>query len=190
MVDQSDEYNSLRSEIIQHQNRRDQLMNLGLTASIALLGIGSQLQNPFIPLLTLLLVFLVRVQLTQIQFGIERIATYIRVAIESDNPALRWETISYEMRSLERSGRIGLKVSSAVAINGILTLVGLSSVILAFVFSNWDPLGVGIALVAGLTWLIVWIVYGAAHKRQALENINVVEDVFKKIRAESGQASE
>ena len=76
MADRRDEYNSLRQELLDHQNRRMSILGLALTASAALFATGVQLKNPLLPLLALLLLYLARIQVVQTHSAIQRIASY------------------------------------------------------------------------------------------------------------------
>jgi hypothetical protein len=105
----SDEYNSLREELLEHQRSRMPVLSLALTASVTLFAasVSTRFGSPYLPLFALLLLSAARVQIIQIQYGVQRIASYIRVVLENDgaSPDLRWETASYRIRHASASKR-------------------------------------------------------------------------------------
>lgn len=98
MSEKQAEYVSLREELISHQGRRESVLSIGLTLTIALIAAGLELKNPYVLLSALLILLGIRVQITHIHSGIQRIAAYLRVVHEENNPDLNWETTSYQVR--------------------------------------------------------------------------------------------
>ena len=98
----SDEYNTLREELLEHQQRRMPILSLALTASATLFAasVSNQFGSPYLPLFALVLLSSAHVQIVQTQYTVQRIAAYIRVVLEEEgkNLNLHWETGSYEIR--------------------------------------------------------------------------------------------
>ena len=107
MAISSDVNNTLRAELLEHQKSRMSILSLALTASVTLFAasVSAQFGSPYLPLFALILLSSARVQITQAQYGAQRIASYIRVVLENEgkNPNLHWETGSYEIRQASRS---------------------------------------------------------------------------------------
>lgn len=99
-----EEYKSLRTEILQLLEREVRLVIFSFTATAAILGFAFTQQRPLregapllflIPLLVLTLVLL---QLNDTARSLVRIAVYIRIFLELNDPALNWETKMNELR--------------------------------------------------------------------------------------------
>lgn len=194
MPDKSDEYNTLRQELLDHQNRRGSILNLAVTSSAALFAFGAQLHNPLVPLLALPLLYLGRIQVIQTHSAIQRIAAYIRIMLERDNPELNWETGSYSIRlnSASPSEKGSLNISPLRSIDSFLlvcSVVAIALPVLILLFDSgspltlqsafqWPALGhVAIIGIAALIWAIAWITSGrrvtelekmAVDKREAV----------------------
>lgn len=101
MISPSEEYKSLRQELLEHQNRRLTILSVTLTICLALFAAGAEMGIVFLPLLALVLLYLARVQISKAQHGVARIAAYIQVILELENPSLNWEIGSYWIRDKE-----------------------------------------------------------------------------------------
>lgn len=173
------EYNSLRQELLDHQNRRGTILNLALTASAALFAAGLQVQNPLIPLSALPLLYLARMQIVQTHSAIQRIATYICIVLEQDDPDLNWETASYEIRhdSIATEGKGIRNISPLRPIDLFLFTCSLIAIVLALVIllvllfrpvssvssqsaPAW-PMQVYFAVtgIATLVWALAWLLF-------------------------------
>jgi hypothetical protein len=176
MATTSDEYNTLREELIEHQKSRTAILSLALTASATLFAasVSEKFGNPYLPLFALILLSSARVQITQTEYGAQRIASYIRVMLEEEgnNPDLHWETGSYEIRrtSISQQKRVW-NISPVTPIEWILSLTGLVAIGLAMLISlgliNGQgltvfslPLSFYVSIGSSLVWLIFWIRYG------------------------------
>ena len=98
MLTAKEEYISLRQELMEHQSRRLIILNVALTICLALFTASWELRIPLLSLLALIALIMARIQIAQAQYGIARIASYIRIILEADNPSLNWETGSYWIR--------------------------------------------------------------------------------------------
>jgi hypothetical protein len=186
MATRSDEYNSLRNEILEHQKKRTTVLTLALTASAALFATSAELQNPYLPLFALPLLFFARIEIARIHYGIQRIASYIRVVLEEEgkNPELRWETASYDIRleSVKNQKQVWA-ASTLYPVNGILYTSGWVASLLALLLPwlqktqslsppLWPlPVSVYISVVATATWLWLWHSYSG--KVRELERMEV-----------------
>ncbi|MCA9875265.1 MAG: hypothetical protein KDE56_06850 [Anaerolineales bacterium] len=188
MTNKQAEYDSLRTELISHQSRRESAMSIGLTLSIALIAAGIELKNPYILLSVLLILFAIRVQITHIHSGIQRIATYLRVAHEENNPDLNWETTSYQVRlaSLEnqspRVGKMSIFVTPAFSpMEYVIGLTGIVAIVAAWfnaqTVSNqtWR-----MVLIAGGIWVVAWIIYG--FRTRQLHSMKMEENEAQSFR--------
>lgn len=175
----NDEYNTLRQELLADQASRISVLSLALTASAALLAASVQFANPYLPLFSLLLLFTARVHITQIDVGIQRIASYIRVMIEEDNPQLNWETASYSIRraSLSKQKKVW-NVSSLSPFDNILFLSSAVSALLALSLS-WTPTTpFYVILVITVVWLVSWIWYSFKVRELRLMKVDDREAEF------------
>ncbi|MCB9423193.1 MAG: hypothetical protein H6667_25570 [Ardenticatenaceae bacterium] len=162
------EYESLREELISHQSRRESVLSIGLTLAMALVAGGIEFKNPYLLLAVLLIVFAIRVQITHIHAGIQRIATYLRVVHEEDNPDLNWETTSYHIRSSSlqnqspQIGKFKILITPAFSpMEYLLGLTGVVSVIAAtLIIQPKNTQMTLITLIVGGAWLLAWLVYG------------------------------
>ena len=99
MISATEEYATLRQELMEHQGRRLNILSFAVTVSLTLFAASAQLEIALLPLLALILLHLARVQIAEAQHGVARIAAYIRVVLEAEIPALNWETGSFWIRS-------------------------------------------------------------------------------------------
>lgn len=168
-----DEYNSLRQEILNHQNNRLTVLGLALTATTALIASGMELKNPSIPLVAPFLLLAARIQIVQIHAGIQRISSYIRIILEDKNPELNWEKASYFVRSNSiKKGASVRNISSINPIDSLLFITGIASNILAIclafpappVQQGFDPFTV--TYVISILWLGAWIYYSYTKVRE------------------------
>jgi hypothetical protein len=179
MITSKEEYQSLRQEIIDHQNRRLPTLSVALTLSTALIATGLQLSNPYLPLFALLVLHSARVQLVQIHAGIQRIAMYIRVVLEETNPELHWESGSYFIRSRSLEKRAPIRdISPLRPIDDLLFLSGIASVVVTLILS-WPP-SIPFYISAGISilWLALWFWYGRNRV-----------DEWEKMRADDKEAA-
>jgi hypothetical protein len=95
MVTAKEEYDSLRQELLEHQQRRLTILGLILPICLALFAASVQLKIYFLPLGALILLHMARMQIAEAQYGIARIAAYIRIVIETNNPSMNWEYGSF-----------------------------------------------------------------------------------------------
>lgn len=185
----SDEYNTLREELLDHQQRRMPVLSLALTASATLFAasVSAQFGSPYLPLFALVLLSSARVQIVQTQYTVQRIASYIRVVLEEEgkNPNLHWETGSYEIRKASISNPKRKRiwdVSPVTPIEWILFLSSLVAIGLAILISLglingqgsiiWPPpLVFYISLGATVLWLIFWLRYN--RKVDELQSMQV-----------------
>ncbi len=175
MANRSDEYNSLRQELLDHQNRRNSILGLAVTASAALFATGVQLQNPLLPLLALLLLYLARIQIVQTHSAVQRIASYIRIVLEQDNPDLSWETGSYNIRydAVHNKTKGIPNISPLRPVDLFLLACSLVAIALAFLIALLGPASTSqstslwsstvyfmINGVTALVWITAWAWYG------------------------------
>jgi hypothetical protein len=154
------EYATLRQEILEHQKMRMSVLSLALTASTALLATGLELNNPYLPLSGLLLVHSARVQIAQIHYSIQRIASYIRVVLEENEADLNWETASYQIRLASVQGRRQIwNVSPLSPIDGMLLLSGVALALTAVVVAWPISYARYMTIVGTLMWSGAWLWY-------------------------------
>lgn len=177
MPSQKDEYESLRQELLDHQNRRVTILSLALTVSAALFATAVQFRNPYLPLFALPLIQAARVQINQTHYAVQRIASYIRVMLEEGNPDLNWETASYAIRraSVGKQKQIW-NISPLSPLDGIVSAAGFGAAALAIVLSLLPeqqaltlttlspaipPLQIpfSICFVTALVWFGIWFRY-------------------------------
>ena len=164
MAGKKEEYDSLRQELIEHQSKRLPIMGTALTVSTILFGVGVELKNPYLPLFALLMLHSARVQLAQAHYGVQRIAAYIRVMHEEDNPELNWETGSYRIRleSLQKP-RSGDKksiwnISPLSPLDSLILLTDIAAVTIAFMLSG-DLTSKVITGIVAFIGLAIWLAY-------------------------------
>lgn len=189
MATVNDEYNTLRAELLEHQKSRTPILSLALTLSVTLFGVSvsTQFGNPYLPLFALVLLSAARVQITQAQYGAQRIASYIRVIIENEgkNPDLHWETGSYEIRrtSITKRKRVW-NLSPVTSIDWILLSCSLVAIGLALSISlglisgheltPWPfHLSFFISVGSAILWLLFWLLY---NKRVAQVQLMEADD--------------
>lgn len=107
MLTPKDEYSTLRQELLEHQNRRLVILSGALTVCVALFAASVQFKIAFLPLLALVILHFARVQIYEAQGGVARIAAYIRIILEDENPSLKWETGSFWIRGSVDPGKSG-----------------------------------------------------------------------------------
>lgn len=100
-MSKSDEYQTLRQEILDSFTREVNLIALGFTATAAIIGYGFTLPKPppllfLTPILILTLIFL---QLINSIFSILTISVYIRVFLEDESNSPYWETTISGLRA-------------------------------------------------------------------------------------------
>jgi len=181
MAISSDEYNTLRAELLEHQKSRMSILSLALTASVTLFAasVSTQFGSPYLPLFALILLSSARVQITQAQYGAQRIASYIRVVLENEgkNPNLHWETGSYEIRHASRTKQKRIwNISPVSPIEWILFLSSLVSIGLAILISLGFINGQGSIMWAtspsiyiSIGSLIVWVVFWIKYSKKVAE---------------------
>jgi hypothetical protein len=155
-VSKEAEYQSLRQELLEHQSRRLPILEMALGASAALFAAGLQLSNPYLPLIALFLLHSARVQIAQAVYGVQRIATYLRIMHEADDPQLNWETASYEVRRAtqnEQAASRGLwNIAPILPMDNLILLASLAALALALgitlapVFELVFPINLGPSL--------------------------------------------
>jgi hypothetical protein len=185
----NDEYNTLREELLEHQQRRMPILSLALTASATLFSasVSEQFKSPYLPLFALMLLSSARVQIVQTQYTVQRIASYIRIVLEEEgkNPNLHWETASYDIRRtsiLKQKNQRVWDVSPVTPTEWILLLSSLVAIGLAIFISLgfingqaaiiWPPpLSFYISVGATILWLIFWVIYN--RKVRELQSMQV-----------------
>jgi hypothetical protein len=166
MATSKDEYNSLRQEILNHQNNRLTVLGLALTATAALIAAGIQLKNPYLPLVASFVLSAARMQLVYIHAGIQRISSYIRIILEDRNPELNWERASYYVRSSSiKKGAPVRNISSLRPTDNLLLYTGLGSNVLSLYLAcptsiQQSRTPISIALAVFVLWFGIWIYYG------------------------------
>jgi hypothetical protein len=189
MTTASEEYNTLREELLEHQRSRMPVASLALTASATLFAasVSAQFGSPYLPLFALVLLSSARIQIVQTQYGVQRIASYIRIVLEEEgkNPNLHWETGSYEIRRASISKRKRKRIwdiSPVTPIEWILFLSSLVAISLAVLISLdfingqgsiiWPPpLPFYISVGAAVVWLAFWLRYN--RKVNELQSMQV-----------------
>ena len=167
-----DEYNSLRQEMLSHQNNRLTVLSLALTASAALIAAGMELKNPLLLLVVPFLLLAARVQIVQLHAIIQRISSYIHIMLEDQSSELNWETASYEVRSTSiKKGTSVRNISSLKAIDNLLFITAIVSNVFA-IYLDW-LLPAAERLVPRIVtwaipplWLVVWVIYGNIRVRE------------------------
>jgi hypothetical protein len=181
MATSSDEYNTLRSELLEHQKSRTTILSLALTASVTLFAasVNKEFGSPYLPLFALILISAARVQITQTQYGAQRIASYIRIILEDEgkNPDLYWETASYEIRraSISKQRRVW-DISPVTPIEWILLFSSLVAIGLAILISlgltnGKDPVisPLSIPFYISIGSFVVWIVFWIRYTKKVAE---------------------
>lgn len=170
MVSKEAEYSSLREELISHQSRRESILSIGITAAVGLIVIGIDQSNPYTPLFALLVLIAVRIQITEIHAGIQRIATYLRVVHEGQNSDLHWETTSFSLRQADlknpNSKRWVPKILPIFSsMEYFIALICIASWVIALSIGLAKPEPVWvIQVLSGLLWLAVWLIFGRMTK--------------------------
>lgn len=197
----TEEYLSLRQEIMDDQGRRETAIALVMSAAAVLLAAGLNSGEPLVILTVLPLLFVAQVQITHIHFGIQRIAAYIRVMHEEENPDLNWETASYIMRSYSISREPSVttqrgkgkvpddqkekirQVSSKVAIENLLLIMGIIAGIIAlYKSSDLVDFYFYVTVLAVLLWFIAMLFYRfrwSSSKQMDLEDLEA--DIFRQL---------
>jgi hypothetical protein len=191
MPTNSDEYNSLREELLEHQKRRIPFLSLALTASVTLFAVtaSKDFRNPYLPLFALLLLHSARVQLTETEYGIERIASYIKIMHEDESKDLHWETGSYAIRhaSLQKHKEI----SSVFYVSPLESTLLLTSAVALFlsVFLAWSRSGLYsldfvFTFCAIPFWVALWFWYSFKVKKlRTLDFYNKESEFWRKFRS-------
>src|SRR3989304_2602969 len=103
----SDEYKTLRDEILMEYQREVHMAAFVFTATTLIIGYGINAKSPFVFLVPLVLLALLLFQLRNAQDSILTISVYIRVFIESKRDSgQHWETTIDTLRDkLRNEGR-------------------------------------------------------------------------------------
>lgn len=154
------EYNELRAELLQLSQSRLSVTTFAITATVALLGFGvqSDKHQSLIMLAPLMVLVLAAIQMITQAFSTMRVATYIRLQIESADEQLNWETYMRQYRAEVRA-QPDLRRLSWPSYEVVLVAAGLICAALSIVFAESAWLTVLSAAMAVL-WLLfsVWFV--------------------------------
>lgn len=151
------EYATLRQELLNRLDARQQMLSIALTLAGAFTGIGWSM-GAIVLLLYPLIALLLAAAWAQNEIKLWQLAAYIREQIEPRIPGLGWERYSYERRG---SGLFSL---DALAVGGILLVAQLLA------------LGLGLyQIVAGyngglIQWILLALDGGAVLALLALIN--------------------
>lgn len=180
------EYNSLRTELLQVNERQLQTTTFALTVTVAIIGLGIRDQDyrSFIMLVPLIILFFAEIQMVSQAYSTMRIATYIHTFIERDNENLNWETHMRIYRQKVKSSRL-LSRLSWPSYQLVLVSTGWICVILSILFalsSSQEDVklipNVILSLSAALLWLVssIWFL-----RRMNLAVSGVVEKEFDRL---------
>lgn len=175
-----EEYESLRQELLQHQERRLPILNLMLVVAVGLCGTALELQNPYLPLGALLLLFSARIQLAETQYGVQRIASYLRVLHEENNLELNWETASFAVRraSLQKQSPLWNVVPFS-PLDAVLFVTSFVANVIAISLALAYPVyNLYICAFVGLIWLVLWIWYGRKTRTLLSMQVDKAEEDF------------
>lgn len=173
-----DEYMTLREELLQHQERRLPILGVALTVAVGLCGTALELTNPYLPLGALFLLFSARIQLAETQYGVQRIAAYVRVMHEENNDELNWETGSYKIRKDSARKKSPLwRIVPFSALDLLLFGTGVvacaTSIALAY-SQAFD--GRHICSAAAAVWLVLWMLYSVKTRALATMRVDEIEE--------------
>lgn len=91
------EYASLRDEILQLQQKRDDYTRFAYTVIAAIWTVAFAIENAYVVLLGMFILMPIAIRVTDVLYSSGNIAAYISVFIESECSA-KWETLNYEYR--------------------------------------------------------------------------------------------
>lgn len=91
------EYASLRDEILQLQQKRDDYTRFAYTVIAAIWTVAFAIENIYVILLGMFILMPIAIRVTDVLYSSGNIAAYISVFIESECSA-KWETLNYEYR--------------------------------------------------------------------------------------------
>lgn len=155
--DQGDEYRTLREEILQGQNRREQVFNYVLTAVATIFGFSIQFHTTYLPLVALVPLSFGMVQISYIANSMSRAADYIRLALEP-NANLQWEQLNYEFQYKDEKSLN--RISSFKIINYTLLILGVIACSLPpFISPSFDLNTFTASILILIGWLLVWFTY-------------------------------
>jgi len=151
-----------------------------LAVAVGLCGTALELNNPYLPLGALLLLFSARIQLAETQYGVQRIASYLRVMHEEDNPELNWETASYTVRRASLNEQSLLwHIAPFSPLDALLFVTGLIANAIAIVLTlNYPTYNFYICVFAGLAWLVSWMWYGRKTRTLLSMQVDQAEENF------------
>ncbi|MBI3941568.1 MAG: hypothetical protein HY326_01025 [Chloroflexi bacterium] len=154
----SDEYQSLREELLKEYEREININTLVFTVTAVIIGAGVTAQKPYpiVFLLPLSILALLLFQLNNTLSTILTISVYIRVFIESNEDVdQHWETTINELRNKLRSKR-RFRSLTEVIFARFTAIMGAICLVLSFLYSTlwYEYLAVG---VAAILWLIICI---------------------------------
>jgi len=165
-MDATEEYKTLRQEILDWYTREVNLITFGFTATAAILGYGFTAQgtnpnpNPLVFLVPILILGLILVQLNNSISSILTISVYIRVFIECKSDGPKWETTIDALRNHFRKQKRFHLVTLLTEIQYALASIGMGMicVLLAFYYDSskqyyWISVMIGLAWLA---WSVVW----------------------------------
>lgn len=93
------EYTTLREEILQLMQKRDEYTRFAYTATAAIWTAASAVENAYIVLLGMFILMPIAVRVTDILYSSGYIAAYLSVFHESKSKTdAKWETLNYEYR--------------------------------------------------------------------------------------------
>lgn len=156
----SDEYQSLRQELLDSYNREVNLAAFTFTAASAAIGYGftAQNTNPIIFLLPVLILGLLLVQINNSIYTILSVSVYIRIFIE-DGSDRKWERAISTLRSILRKRKrynpltLFTEIHYAVA----AIVMGLICIVLSLLYSSsWYQYT--ISIIVALGWLTYCVV--------------------------------
>lgn len=165
-MDATEEYKTLRQEILDWYTREVNFVAFGFTATAAILGYGftshstNPNANPLVFLVPILVLGLILVQLNNSISSILTISVYIRVFIECKSDGPKWETTIDTLRNHFRKQKRFRLVTILTEIQYALASIGMGIICVLLAF-YYDPSKqyYRISAIVGLAWLawgIVW----------------------------------
>jgi hypothetical protein len=153
-----EEYNSLRSEIMQLSDRQLSMVNFILSVSAGLIGYGISNGNGFILLIPLILLTFLLNQQVVTRRAIARISSYISAVIEKGNG---WETQVNELQKMP-AGKARLKDSESTQIQfaQLPIFVGFVCILLSLFYVERYFLLIPVAL------SFVWYIFSRSRLKQ------------------------
>ena len=183
------EYQSLRNEILDNSNRQLNIVNLALGATVVLIGYGVDKSSSLTILAPLLLLALAQLQLVRSVYTILRIASYIRLFIESDDDNYNWETRIRHFRQRVPYQKHSIHVRHTLPSYGMgLFLTGVSCIILSITYAKNLEYIIIVATFVLWVWFSViifrWIKYETSDQLE-----NDFDDVWKEVRKLNKQSN-